>query len=187
MKFGNKMLQEWANSMLVRKIEWQGNVAATADDIERYSSYLKDDGLMITGFDSDGLTYDGDGSSDRGIRPDVVTDVASLLRELKYACPVWTGIGAKLPKTRHESYYLKHVFENLRRRKGKQDYYVSNGEFIAGYIHFLCLEFMGKNRKFVRKCISIDGLGGPNVDVAIPEVWLDIADRFVNPGRYTLE
>lgn len=94
---------------------------------------------------------------------------------------------AALTTSRHwsSSYHLKHVIEKLRKKTGdgmgadengwQRDGYVSNGEFIIGYVMFLA-DFLLYDEKTIRKIIRNEP--GPNVWCRLPatfsalEAWL---------------
>lgn len=119
------------------------------------------------------------------IRYDTVQDVFGMLMTLQSdpntgEC-TFTDESLKRSRKWGSSYYLKHVAEWLRQRRGMVPYYVSNGEYIIAHTLFL---------KYA-SLIEEDGRGlsrlvrpthGPNMNLRLPSIF-GILEEFYD-GRY---
>jgi hypothetical protein len=77
------------------------------------------------------------------------------------------------------SYYLKHVAEWVRKQRGVEASYVSNGEFIMGYSLF-AMEGMGEPPEIIKSLWRRDKdcPAWLNVDLRMPKVFGIVEDYY---------
>lgn len=127
-----------------------------------------------------------------GMRPDTIQDVFDMMATLQGE--PFTGYCTFMPENLKRSrnwcssYYLKHVFEWLRRLRGVKVDYVSNGELMLGYALF-AMYGMGADEGILGSLVRRDGLRptGLNVDMRMPKVFGIVEGyyaRRMQDGRY---
>lgn len=127
----------------------------------------------IVGFDYSGLLWKYD---DR--QPDMarfnmasVNTVAGILSTIDL---MFDQSPANYTKWR-SSYGLKHDIEFIRHHRGDENPYVSNGEFMAGYLHYL-VNVCGMEPRSVRCRIKPELDGGPNLFMKVSPAYQAIVD-----------
>lgn len=132
----------------------------------------------VVGFNYDGLVWKYDQArKGKEFNLETVNRVAQFLKTIDR---LFDQSPFSYTKWR-SSYGLKHDMEFLRMRFGDESQYVSNGEFMAGYFHYLTVD-VAMEPSSVRAKIKPEIDGGLNLFMKVSTAYQKIADIARNRG-----
>lgn len=127
----------------------------------------------ITGFDYDGILWKNDRRTPEFSRFNI-DSVNSVARILATIDNLFGQSPASYTKWR-SSYGLKHDMEFIRHQQGYENPYVSNGEFMAGYLYYMS-SVMGMEPSSIRSRIRPELIGGLNLFMKVSPAYQAIVD-----------
>lgn len=186
MPFSKKVIEELAMGMIYSGKGWRRNEELTYPP-EKYAHLCEESlGWKNLAIDFNGARspWDDLGPIDYcGIDLDTVLSVKEFFIKL-YVLRPFTSKQLTVSRHIESSYHLKHVMESIRRIAGDgmehRDGYVSNGEFIVGYILFLT-SFLMLDRTKVRK-IFTRSEAAPNLYCRLPSTFSAL-ERYLHDRR----
>jgi hypothetical protein len=183
---GNKTLNDYALEIRFGKWEDSDFYRFDAGRIEQYGKIFEK--LGYHGYiDLDGL--DESDMEPRPLLPGKERDmfcmnadrVARCLMKFWFTCHAWDCETLRRPGNWVEIHYWAKNVEHMRYNRGEKDGHVYDGEFLAGYIHFLNM-LMHASDSYIRSCIDLDrGM------VRIPKTWENTYRYIALPHLYEVE
>jgi len=177
MPYSKKYIRERIFEFMKNPINDSGIGYPNIDELEGLCRQLDPD--HIKGFNADGIVWNN--SKDdcrRDMNIENIRRVAAILLLVCWTFFIDTGDEFRTrTRTRfaHTSYGLKHSVEHIRKKKGDDNIYVSNGEFIGGYLYFL-YNVMGLKPRSL-KSLAWPDHHGLNLFMKVPKGF-DIIDDY---------
>lgn len=169
--------------MLSKKAIWENYGALILDTRLDCIEPMKEEDIIelsglvaahgITGFDYDGILWNNDSRTPEFSRFNI-DSVNSVARILSKIDNLFGQSPASYTKWR-SSYGLKHDMEFIRRHQDYKNPYVSNGEFMAGYLYYMS-SVMGMDPRSIRSRIRPELIGGLNLFMKVSPAYQAIAD-----------
>jgi hypothetical protein len=183
---GNKTLNDFALEIRYGRWEESDFYRFDSSRIEQYGSMFKKYGyhgyINLHGFDEND-------TEPRPLLPGKERDmfclnadrVARCLIKFWSTCHSWDGRTMRRPGNWVEIDEWARNVEHIRGHRGEKDSHVYYGEFLAGYIHFLCM-LMQASDSYIRSCIDLEeGL------VRMPKTWENTYRYIQLPHLYEVE
>ena len=182
----NKTLNDFALEIRFGRWEESGFYRFDSSRIEQYGRMFEKYGyhgyINLYGFDESDM-------EPRPLLPGKERDmfcmnadrVARCLMKFWSTCHAWDGQTLRRPGNWVYIHDWAKNVEHMRYNRGEKDGHVYDGEFLAGYMHFLNM-LMRASDSYIRSCIDLE-----TQQVRIPKTWENTYRYIQLPHLYEVE
>jgi hypothetical protein len=181
----NKTLNDFA--LEIRFGRWEDSDFYRFDisRIEQYGRMFEDCGyhgyINLDGFDESDTEPRPLSGKERGMFCMNADMVARCLMKFWSTCHAWDAQTMRRPGNWVDIHDWAKNVEHMRCNRGERDSHVYDGEFLAGYIHFLNM-LMRASDRYIRSCIDLE-----TQQVRIPKTWENTYRYIALPHLYEVE